>query len=95
MEKIDEFIDYSAQNKEEIDLIAKAFNCFTAKKDFEKLADLVLKASFIMECKSNQIPNLEGLSEASSNCKKLKSHINNLLIIPSIKRMCKHYNETA
>jgi hypothetical protein len=84
MEKIDEFIDYSAQNKKEIELIAEAFKSFTAKGDFEKLADIVLKASFDMECKSNKIINLEGLYKASSNCKNLKSHINNLLNISSI-----------
>jgi hypothetical protein len=34
MEKIDEFIDYSAQNKREIELIAVAFKSFTAKGEF-------------------------------------------------------------
>ena len=93
MEKIDEFIDYSAQNKKERELSAEAFKSFTAKGDFEKLADIVLKASFDMECKSNKIPNLGGLYKASSNCKKLKSHVNNLLKISSIEKMCEHYND--
>jgi hypothetical protein len=69
MEKIDEFIDYSAKNKGEIELLAEAFKSFTAKSDFEKLADIVLKASFDMECKSNKIPNLGGSTKPPATVK--------------------------
>ena len=91
MEKIDEFINYSAENQEELKQIAKAFSEFTVQHDFETLAGLVLRASLVLESKDNQIPNLEELPEAARRCQNLKGHINSLVAIPSIKNMCKHY----
>ena len=37
MEKIDEFINYSAENQEELKQIAKVFSEFTVQQDFETL----------------------------------------------------------
>jgi hypothetical protein len=76
MEKIDEFIDYSAANQEELRQIAKTFGEFTAQQDFEILARLVVSASSLLETKDSRIPNLEELSEVVRRCHKLKGHIN-------------------
>ena len=74
--------------------IAKAFSRFTVQKDFEKLADIILKTSLLLRSKDNQIPNLEELSEVANRCKKLKGHVGTLISIPSIQEMCNHYNKT-
>ncbi len=76
MEKIDEFIDYSAANQEELRQIAKTFGEFTAQQDFEILARLVVSASSLLETKDSRIPNLEELPEVVRRCHKLKGHIN-------------------
>ena len=54
-----------------------------------------MRASAILESKDNQIPNLEGLQAAASRYKQLKRHINALISLPSIQKMCKHYHGTG